>query len=55
MSVFRLLASPKKSIAAAVDMVVDRLNDKYKIEFEIKGSVRIVDIKPGDAPAKELK
>lgn len=55
MSIFNLLLKPKKSIAAAVDAVIDRLNDKYRIEGEIRfvdGGVQfyvdIVDKRPED-------
>jgi len=48
-------SSPKKSVAAMVDMVIDRLNDKYRLDFEIKGSLKIVDLKPEDSPAKEIE
>ena len=57
MSIFKLLTSPKKSIAAVVDTVLDRVGDKYEFEFEfVKGGFRlkIVDKKPDDCPAKDL-
>ena len=47
--------SPKRRIAALVDAVVDRLNDKYALAGAVKLTdggmtfeARIVDIKPGD-------
>ncbi len=47
--------SPKRRIAALVDAVIDRINEKYRLEGEIqvvdggmKFHMQIVDTKPAD-------
>lgn len=49
MSLLRFLGkalSPKRRIAALVDAVVDRVNDKYAIEADVKIRLRVVDVAP---------